>query len=157
MNHIVARASIAYRANEVALDHTDTDPDEAVQQDTEEHETAQPARSPPSQRELRPIQSSKSLKNLRTAAAHTVNLRDCGSISNLLRQGRMFRSSQVMRYGRRRKSLFSVLSKLIFGIKFATASAFANWNSVCVAVQQRSQNWESRSVTVLHSSIWAGP
>lgn len=98
VDHIVARASIAYQANHVALEH----PDEIQNVHEEELSTtaeAAQAGLPESQKQTRHgLPSSKSLKNLRTAAAHTVNLRDCGSISSILRQGRMFRSSQVMRY-----------------------------------------------------------
>lgn len=99
MNHIVARASVAFKANEVALEH----PDEVkVLHEDEPPLSAEAVQAglPQGQKQMRHgMPSSKSLKNLRTAAAHTVNLRDCGTISSILRQGRMFRSSQVMRCG----------------------------------------------------------
>ena len=138
MNHIVARASIAFKANEVALDHTDTPvPEiEALHEEAEERDDALlPAQPTPSQRQMRPIPSSKSLKNLRTAAAHTVNLRDCGSISNILRPGRMFRSSQVMRYEEKHHKL-----PLAPALHFALASISPAKGLAYVAVQQKSQS-----------------
>lgn len=91
MDHVVARASQAYRDNEVALDDGHLH---------EEHSVHHPVAAAvhPSARSARNLHHVKSAKNLRTAAAVTVNLRDCGTISRILRQGRMFRSSQVMRY-----------------------------------------------------------
>ena len=104
MDRAVARASQAYRDNEVALDDGHEPKDHSV-----EHHTAVAAVQPSghSARNLHHVKSAKNLRtaaavtvNLRTAAAVTVNLRDCGTISRILRQGRMFRSSQVMRYFR---------------------------------------------------------
>ena len=92
MDRAVARASQAYRDNEVALDDGHEPKDHSV-----EHHTAVAAVQP-SGHSARNLHHVKSAKNLRTAAAVTVNLRDCGTISRILRQGRMFRSSQVMRY-----------------------------------------------------------
>jgi len=94
MDRAVARASQAYRDNEVALDDGHVPKDHAL-----EHHTAVAAVQP-SGHSARNLHHVKSAKNLRTAAAVTVNLRDCGAISRILRQGRMFRSSQVMRYTR---------------------------------------------------------
>lgn len=97
MERAVARASLAYKANEVALDDgrdlptTEEDP---VHGPTNNAVTAHVEPSPKSGRNLNHVRIAK---QLRTAAAVTVNLRDCGSISRILRQGRMFRSSQVMR------------------------------------------------------------
>ena len=92
MDRAVARASQAYRDNEVALDDGQVPKDHSL-----EHHTAVAAVQP-SGHSARNLHHVKSAKNLRTAAAVTVNLRDCGAISRILRQGRMFRSSQVMRY-----------------------------------------------------------
>jgi len=89
MDRAVARASQAYRDNEVALDDGHVHKDHSL----EHHAAVQP-----SGHSARNLHHVKSAKNLRTAAAVTVNLRDCGAISRILRQGRMFRSSQVMRY-----------------------------------------------------------
>ena len=99
MERAIARASQAYKANEIALDdggHLATTAEEpSVHGPTPDAPAAHVEASPKSARNLHHV---KSAKNLRTAAAVTVNLRDCGSISRILRQGRMFRSSQVMRY-----------------------------------------------------------
>lgn len=91
MDHVVARASQAYRDNEVALDDGHLHEEHSVHHPVAAAVTA-------SARSARNLHHVKSAKNLRTAAAVTVNLRDCGTISRILRQGRMFRSSQVMRY-----------------------------------------------------------
>ncbi|DBA66099.1 hypothetical protein WJX79_008454 [Trebouxia sp. C0005] len=90
MDRAVARASQAYRDNEVALDDGHVPKDHSA-----EHHTAVVAVQP-SGHSARNLHHVKSAKNLRTAAAVTVNLRDCGAISRILREGRMFRSSQVM-------------------------------------------------------------
>ena len=89
MDRAVARASQAYRDNEVALD-------DGHDHSLEHHPAVAAVQS--SGHSARNLHHVKSAKNLRTAAAVTVNLRDCGTISRILRQGRMFRSSQVMRY-----------------------------------------------------------
>lgn len=98
MERAIARASQAYKANEVALDdggHLPTTEEErSVHGPADIPDNADVEASPKSARHLPHV---KSAKNLRTAAAVTVNLRDCGAISRILRQGRMFRSSQVMR------------------------------------------------------------
>ena len=99
----VARASQAYAANEVALDDSHLHAHEHENGHVPEEHSVHGhlhghlhhvQASAKSARELRHV---KSAKNLRTAAAVTVNLRDCGAVSRILRQGRMFRSSQVMR------------------------------------------------------------
>ncbi|DBA90427.1 hypothetical protein WJX77_002141 [Trebouxia sp. C0004] len=90
MDRAVARASQAYRNNEVALDDGHVHKDHSPEQHTAV------AAVQPSAHSARNLHHVKSAKNLRTAAAVTVNLRDCGAISRILRQGRMFRSSQVM-------------------------------------------------------------
>ena len=98
MERAVARASLAYKANEVALDDgrdlSITDEDRSVHGPISNAVLADVEPSPKSGRNLNHVRTAK---QLRTAAAVTVNLRDCGSISRILRQGRMFRSSQVMR------------------------------------------------------------
>ena len=98
MERAVARASLAYKANEVALDDgrglSITDEDRSVHCPISNAVLADVEPSPKSGRNLNHVRTAK---QLRTAAAVTVNLRDCGSISRILRQGRMFRSSQVMR------------------------------------------------------------
>ena len=100
MESVVARASQAYKANEVALDDgrdlATTEEERSVHDPTH---SAIPAHVEPSSKSGRNLNHVRTAKNLRTAAAVTVNLRDCGAISRILRQGRMFRSSQVMRYG----------------------------------------------------------
>ena len=97
MERAVARASIAYKANEVALDDSRDLP--VTQEDQPVHgSTNNLAHVEPSSKSGRNLNHVRTAKCLRTAAAVTVNLRDCGSISRILRQGRMFRSSQVMRY-----------------------------------------------------------
>ena len=99
MERVVARASQAYKANEVALDDgrdlATTEEERSVHDPTH---TAISEHVEPSSRSGRNLNHVRTAKNLRTAAAVTVNLRDCGTISRILRQGRMFRSSQVMRY-----------------------------------------------------------
>lgn len=93
MERAVARASQAYRDNQVALDDAHLPEDHSIH-----HSPDTAAHIETSARSARNLHHVKSAKNLRTAAAVTVNLRDCGTISRILRQGRMFRSSQVMRY-----------------------------------------------------------
>ena len=88
----MTRASLAYHANEVALD------DGHLPEESSVHHSPTTANVQTSARSARNLHHVKSAKNIRTAAAVTVNLRDCGAISRILRQGRMFRSSQVMRY-----------------------------------------------------------
>lgn len=96
MERAVARASLAYKANEVALDDGRDLP--ITQEDTPVNgSTNNLAHVEPSPKSGRNLNHVRTAKQLRTAAAVTVNLRDCGSISRILRQGRMFRSSQVMR------------------------------------------------------------
>ncbi|KAL3144317.1 hypothetical protein ABBQ32_004079 [Trebouxia sp. C0010 RCD-2024] len=95
MERAVARASLAYKANEVALDDGRDLP--ITQEDTPVNgSTNNLAHVEPSPKSGRNLNHVRTAKQLRTAAAVTVNLRDCGSISRILRQGRMFRSSQVM-------------------------------------------------------------
>lgn len=86
----MTRASLAYHANEVALD------DGHLPEESSVHHSPTTANVQTSARSARNLHHVKSAKNIRTAAAVTVNLRDCGAISRILRQGRMFRSSQVM-------------------------------------------------------------
>lgn len=98
MERAIARASQAYKANEIALDDgghlPTTEEEQSVHGPPVTPAAVHVEASPKSERHLDHV---KSARHLRTAAAVTVNLRDCGAISRILRQGRMFRSSQVMR------------------------------------------------------------
>ena len=99
MERAIARASQAYKANEIALDDgghlPTTEEEQSVHGPAVTPAAVHVEASPKSERNLNHV---KSARHLRTAAAVTVNLRDCGAISRILRQGRMFRSSQVMRW-----------------------------------------------------------
>ena len=107
MERAVARASQAYKANEIALDDgRDLAPTEEDRSVHDPKHSAIHVVVEPSSKSGRNLNHVRVAKNLRTAAAVTVNLRDCGAISRILRQGRMFRSSQVMRYGIRRTSSY---------------------------------------------------
>ena len=112
MERAIARASQAYKANEVALDDgrdlATTEEDPAVDGVTN---NAVPAHVDPTSKSGRNLNHIRTAKNLRTAAAVTVNLRDCGAISRILRPGRMFRSSQVMRY----EALYAVSRTVLLG------------------------------------------
>lgn len=105
MERAVARASQAYKANEIALDDgkdlatTEEEPNTTEEGKVVDDPThnAVAVNVEPSTKSSRNLNHVRTAKNLRTAAAVTVNLRDCGAISRILRPGRMFRSSQVMR------------------------------------------------------------
>ena len=105
MDRAIARASQAYKANEIALDDgkdlatTEEEPNTAEEGKAVDDPTpnAVAVSVEPSTKSARNLNHVRTAQNLRTAAAVTVNLRDCGAISRILRPGRMFRSSQVMR------------------------------------------------------------